>query len=57
MAHLIETPQEQRDEQPAGFRFLGVEWPRFSAWQWKVLIILTLVNLLTRVKVPWSRPP
>ena len=46
MAHCTETPQERRDEPPVGFRFLGVEWPRFSAWQWKILIVLTLVNLL-----------
>jgi len=33
------------DNQP-GFRWLGLEWPRFSGWQWKVLIILTLINFL-----------
>ena len=28
------------------FRRLGVEWPRFTGWQWKVLIVLTLINFL-----------
>jgi MFS family permease len=46
MAYPLETPRKQRDEPPVGFRFLGVEWPRFSAWQWKILVVLTLVNLL-----------
>jgi len=46
MAYPPETPRKQRDEPPAGPPFLGVEWPRFSAWQWKVLVVLTLVNLL-----------
>jgi MFS family permease len=28
------------------YRRLGVEWPRFTGWQWKVLIVLTLINFL-----------
>jgi predicted MFS family arabinose efflux permease len=27
-------------------RWLGLEWPRFAGWQWKVLVLLTAVNLL-----------
>jgi predicted MFS family arabinose efflux permease len=27
-------------------RWLGLEWPRFASWQWKVLVLLTAVNLL-----------
>ena len=27
-------------------RWMGLGWPRFAPWQWKVLILLTLINLL-----------
>ena len=37
---------ETLTEVQAGFRRLGIEWPRFTGWQWKVLIVLTLINLL-----------
>lgn len=39
------TAQTKVEGQPAR-RWLGVDWPRFSSWQWKVLILLTVVNLL-----------
>ncbi len=39
------TAETKVEGQPAR-RWLGVEWPRFSSWQWKVLILLTVVNLL-----------
>ena len=42
MSTSVETKVEG---QPAR-RWLGVEWPRFTSWQWKVLILLTVVNLL-----------
>jgi len=29
-----------------GFRRLGPEWPSFTGWQWKVLIVLTLINFI-----------
>jgi len=35
-----------KSEVEEGFRRLGVEWPRFAGWQWKVLVVLTLINLL-----------
>ena len=40
------NPPEALTEVRPGFRRLGLEWPRFSGWQWKVLIVLTLINLL-----------
>ncbi len=40
------TPTTVLDESQFSFRRLGVEWPRFSGWQWKVLIVLTLINFL-----------
>lgn len=30
----------------ASYRWLGFEWPHFTGWQWKVLIVLTLINFL-----------
>ncbi len=32
--------------QRASYRWLGVEWPHFTGWQWKVLLVLTLINFL-----------
>ena len=46
MPNLTPTPPTLAEESQAGFRRLGLEWPHFSAWQWKVLIVLTLINLL-----------
>ena len=39
-------PPQELDLIPSSFRRLGVEWPRFTGWQWKVLIVLTLINFL-----------
>ena len=46
MSNMTSTPQEGLDETPVGFRRLGLEWPRFASWQWKILVVLTLINLL-----------
>ena len=46
MSDMTSTPQKGLDETPAGFRGLGIEWPRFASWQWKILVVLTLINLL-----------
>jgi MFS family permease len=46
MSNLMPTPPPALDEARAGFRRLGLEWPRFAAWQWKVLVVLTLINFL-----------
>jgi predicted MFS family arabinose efflux permease len=46
MAPPIPTPPQIREEKPNAFRRLGLEWPHFTGWQWEVLLILTLVNLL-----------
>jgi len=43
---MTSLPQKGLDETPPGFRRLGLEWPRFTSWQWKILIVLTLINLL-----------
>jgi MFS family permease len=40
------TPQQHHDEKPAAFHRLDLEWLQFAGWQWKVLLILTFVNLL-----------
>lgn len=40
------TPQQMVDESQAAVRRLGLEWPHFTGWQWQVLLVLTLVNLL-----------
>jgi len=40
------TTQNPKTATPPGFRRLGLEWPHIAAWQWKVLVILTLINLL-----------
>jgi MFS transporter, Spinster family, sphingosine-1-phosphate transporter len=42
----METTPVIEPEQQAGRRWLGLEWPRFAGWQWKVLLLLTAVNLL-----------
>ncbi len=36
----IELPQPPRNQ------WLGLAWPPFAAWQWKILLVLTLINLL-----------
>ncbi len=46
MPNPTPTPQPSPDETPIGVRRLGLEWPRFTGWQWKVLIVLTLINFL-----------
>lgn len=46
MAPPIPTPPQIPEEKPNAFRRLGLEWPHFTGWQWEVLLILTLVNLL-----------
>ena len=33
------------EEKPVRGR-LGIEWPHFSSWQWQVLVLLTLLNML-----------
>ncbi len=40
------TLPELRVEELPGRRRWGVEWPHFARWQWKVLLLLTLINLL-----------
>ncbi len=40
------TTPETKTEWEASFRRLGLEWPRFAAWQWKALVLLTVINLL-----------
>ena len=57
----IEDTDEARSTQAMvdvileGLRWLGLEWPRFAGWQWKVLILLTTVNLLgTLSLIFWS---
>ncbi len=42
----METSPENKPAQEAGPRWMGLEWPRFAGWQWKVLLVLTGVNLL-----------
>jgi MFS family permease len=34
-----------RAPEPSRVRRLGLERPRFAGWQWKILIVLTLINL------------
>jgi MFS family permease len=46
MSDLTSAPQASLEEREVGFRRLGLEWPRFTGWQWKALIVLTLINLL-----------
>jgi MFS family permease len=36
---------EVQAETPAVRRWLGLEWPRFASWQWRILIVLTFLNL------------
>lgn len=42
---MVDRPEVQVEE-PVVRRWLGLEWPLFAAWQWRVLVILTLLNLL-----------
>ncbi|MFB3923872.1 MAG: spinster family MFS transporter [Terriglobia bacterium] len=46
MAHTTQVPPPAQEARPTAFRRLGLEWPHFAGWQWKVLVILTLINLL-----------
>ncbi len=46
MAPLTETPPPIQNASPTAFGRLGLEWPHFAGWQWKVLAVLTLINLL-----------
>jgi MFS family permease len=46
MTPPMPTPPQAPQERPSTFRRLGLEWPHFTGWQWEVLLILTLVNLL-----------
>jgi predicted MFS family arabinose efflux permease len=40
------TPTPVLNGKQASYRWLGIEWPHFSGWQWKVLVVLTLINFL-----------
>jgi MFS transporter, Spinster family, sphingosine-1-phosphate transporter len=40
------TTPEIKVADERGPRWAGLEWPRFAGWQWKVLVLLTVVNLL-----------
>jgi MFS family permease len=40
-----DSPDVQ-DEPVESTRWLGLDWPRFAGWQWKVLILLSVLNLL-----------
>ena len=42
MSPSPEIKTEDRQER----RWLGLERPHFAGWQWKVLVLLTAVNLL-----------
>jgi len=42
----MQTPPQLQEEKPVAFRRRGLGWLHFTGWQWKVLLILTLVNLL-----------
>ncbi len=44
MAFLADKETEQ--PRPSRARRYGLAWPPFAAWQWKILIVLTLINLL-----------
>jgi len=46
MAPPMQTPPQLQEEKPVAFRRRGLGWLHFTGWQWKVLLILTLVNLL-----------
>ena len=42
----MHSPPEIKTEEQPERRWLGLERPRFAGWQWKVLVLLTAVNLL-----------
>jgi hypothetical protein len=42
----MSVPPEIKVEEHHERRWLGLEWPCFASWQWKVLVLLTAVNLL-----------
>jgi len=46
MSNMTSTPQKGLDDTQAGYHRLGFEWPRFTSWQWKTLVVLTLINFL-----------
>lgn len=46
MARPMQTFEEIKEQNQVGFRRWGFEWPDFAPWQWKLLIVLTLINLL-----------
>lgn len=46
MPNVTPTSSPVLNGKQVSYRRLGVEWPRFTGWQWKVLIVLTLINFL-----------
>ncbi len=44
MAFLADRETEQL--RPSTNRGSGLPWPPFAAWQWKILVVLSLINLL-----------
>ncbi|MBI4164932.1 MAG: MFS transporter [Acidobacteria bacterium] len=46
MPNPTPTSQPVLNGDQVSFRRLGLEWPHFAGWQWKVLIVLTLINFL-----------
>jgi len=42
---MVDTPIVKPEEE-TGRRLRGFELPRFAAWQWEILIFLSLINLL-----------
>ncbi|HZO99621.1 MAG TPA: MFS transporter [Terriglobia bacterium] len=43
---MQETQELLRAEDKPTRGLLGIEWPHFASWQWQVLILLTLLNML-----------
>lgn len=46
MVNSAPTPVPDVNGNHVAFRWWGLEWPRFTRWQWRVLIVLTLINFL-----------
>ena len=42
----MSSSPEVKPSPTAEFRRWGLEWPRFAAWQWKILFLLTFINFL-----------
>jgi MFS transporter, Spinster family, sphingosine-1-phosphate transporter len=42
----MNSPPQVKAEGRPERRWMGLEWPHFAGWQWKVLLLLTAVNLL-----------